>query len=227
MAGDNGKKALGKRFRGERKRLGMTSAQVAVACSVTEATVFNWEAGKVNMPLAALSCLWEQGFDPEAIIPGEAGKMQSLPSRIGEKRRPHQVPAHILARHRVDVMRAFVFHSPARAADLLAEGEVCLMEAFWEDTSFPEDIDAICLLAWRARKAEFVCRVKTTGGKKVSLQLGKERICTSNRQIEAACSFVGRFVCRLGNKPAEKASGPSHESVFAMLKRELDKQRSR
>ena len=61
-------KLLAERFRSERKRLNMSAVSAAHYCGVATSTVFNWEAGKARIPLAALAILWRRGFDVEGLV---------------------------------------------------------------------------------------------------------------------------------------------------------------
>lgn len=60
----------GARLREERERIGMTQAEVARKCGVTERTLRNWETSVRPPPITALKDLADLGMDSGYIVFG-------------------------------------------------------------------------------------------------------------------------------------------------------------
>lgn len=65
--------ALGQRLRGERKRLGLTQAELASRAGVSRAAVATYEAGRTPPDVAFIDRLREAGVRTSYVVDGEAG----------------------------------------------------------------------------------------------------------------------------------------------------------
>ena len=207
------------RFKSERERLGLSTAMVGGLCGVSETTVFNWEAGRSRIPLSVLEALWDHGLDPDRLIQSKAG-LVALPSRLDDRKLVHKIPQYLLARYGVGRELAFVFHNGSRAANLLPEGELCLMQGFLSSELALQKVDGIVLAKQNKSNSEFICTMKAKLDGEVSLQLGDACCLAPARKVSVECTLLGLFVCRIGNLPAPE-SQLAHEEVFADVVRKL------
>ncbi len=207
-------KPPGRRFRAERKRLRLTTVDVAHACGTTESTVFNWEAGRARIPLHTMERLWGLGFNSERVIAGPA-KLVSVRDVFGINQ---PVPDHLLRRHCLEPATAVVFHNPRRAADLMPEGEIVLLAA-WVDFEEIAAKPAIVLFRDIRSDSHFLVRVSAKGKRAVLLSVGETEGRIATRDLMDRCEPTGTYCRRLGNKPAQP-DGADHEKTLRAVLRE-------
>ena len=214
---------LGKRFRQERLRLGLTPENIAHHCGASVSSVFGWEAGRNRIPLSAAASLSLQGFDIERIIDGggQTVRIDAYQTNDKAKKAPTMpVPAHLLKRHRLTERTSFIYHNPADGADVASPGDLLLMA--W----LPED-DAEVLVD---RPRIVLMRPKRKGGKEAlcklsPIQKGKARLTIGSvsgiagvAKLLDSCWVDGAYCHRLACQSLPGGiSGRSHADRLADL----------
>lgn len=218
---DRERRELARRFRAERKRVGLSATSVAHHCGVTESTVFNWEAGRARVPLSAIARLWRYGFDAEELVKSGIERASVSMWPVGASP-TISVPAHLLRRHRLSEVAAFVYHNRAEAAEVAALGDLLVMGAMAdEDMDILEEIDRTLLLEPREGGGDaFLCRVSRSRSRRVKLELGEESGFVNAGLLLQHCSPLGDLAFRLGHQgPFDQEPVAHTERLAAFLRR--------
>ncbi len=196
---------LAARFRKERQRLNLTTAAVAHYCDVSVSSVFSWESGRARIPLAAAACLWEYGFDVEALIEGkhtpESVRTLSKRGSTGVLDPICLMPRHKLRRFGLQAQSSFVYHNIADADDIAAPGEILLLGCFSQGDAgaLVEQTRNVLLRPKADDYDDIICRLQPSGKTKLKLSLGN---VSSVVRIETLLSHAepqGYICCCIGS----------------------------
>ena len=196
-------KLLAERFRSERKRLNMSAVSVAHYCNVATSTVFNWEAGKARIPLAALAVLWRHGFDLEGLVKTQMREIP-LPIHPRDQGKTFSVPEHLLHRHQVYPETGFVLHCQSQIGDVIPAGQLCLMQWCPTDADVLSEIDGLVMLQDKQGGSEALCHMRSTSKGRVQISLEKLSFSTGAKAFLAKCEIVGEYCCQLGFRPLKQ-----------------------
>lgn len=213
--------ALAGRFRAERERLDMSTADVAHFCGVSVSSVFNWEAGRARIPLSAIANLWEFGFDPENLV-SDAVETVDVPFWPTGRIPKAEVPKHLIHRHLLTGYATFVYHNQAEAAGIAAPGDLLVMGAMPErdPVSLEEESRIMLLDPSGGKGGEFLCKVSRSRPRKVRLELEEEWGFANTAELLRHCEVRGWLAFRLGyHRPFDPSRETHTDRMCSFLKR--------
>ena len=210
---------LAVRFRNERLRLGLSTADVAHYCGVSTSSVFGWEAGRSKIPMFAATYLWNLGFDTESVVGGKENLQSVRLLREGEdlakSNTEYFVPEHIVLRHRYSYTSAFVYHNQAFFDGIVASGDLLLMGILGNE-HVQELVDETVVL-FRPNDTnldEFLCKMRTAGRGRLHLEAGDITATVRMQTMLDKGNAIGEYCCRVGTRLVEKVSKKTHMQRF-------------
>ena len=214
-------KLLAERFRNERKRLNMSAVSAAHYCGVATSTVFNWEAGKARIPLAALAILWRRGFDVEGLV---QTPMRQIPLPVHHSDgKTLEVSERLLRRYCAHPESSFVLQCPSPVGSEIPAGQLCLMQWCASDPEVLAEIDGLVLIQLRhKRNSEVMCHLRPAGKGRIRISLNELNLTIGAKAFLAKCEVVGEYLCRVGFEPFTSPAQERNMRHFAMLIEEIN-----
>lgn len=197
---------LGKRLRQERERLGMTRLEVASATGFTENTVYNWENGKVKIPLLAVYRLLPRGLDAVAILHDTDIKPVQMTCRhhdggMEELSIPFQCVAPHLGSWR-GLNRLLLYHNPCWFGEEHPEGELALFAGSLGET--PEtNSPAVHLVVPQDEEEGFMVRCSPAKRKMIEVEADDTSAAVAPDLFWAKVGTTGVFVGECGVRRPE------------------------
>lgn len=218
---------LAQRFRSERERLNLMTANIAHFCGVSVSSVFAWEAGRSRIPLSAAASLWEHGFDVEVIVAGSV-KMEAVPilsesENYSDASAEYLVPSYILSRSGVTARTAFVYHNRFFFQDIASSGDLLLMA--WLAEGDEQEIlreDRIFLFRPKATDMlEFLCKIRKARNGRLKIEVnGVSKTVSVKTMFRLGCP-IGQHCYRVGNRKVEGNVLESHDQRLALFLKSL------
>ena len=206
---------LATRFRKERERLRLSTTDVAHYCGVSVSSIFSWEAARSRIPLSAVACLWDYGFDIEAVV-GGSEVLLSVPlltegENLDNAKQECFVPNHKLMRYRLSLPSAFAYHNQALAYDLAASGDILVMRLMENDDVANAGEETVILFRPQNTKlSDFLCKVRTAGRGRLVIVSDSTSVTVGSRLFLENGTVLGEYCYRLGCRPADGKAHRTH-----------------
>ncbi len=210
---------LAERFRSERKRLNLSAESVAHFCKVSNSTVFNWEARKARIPLAAVAILCQHGLDIEALVRTETPEVHIALHPAGEGRTV-AAPHSLLLRHGVHEATCMVYQCPSQIGMVMPAGELCLMGWYPTNRESLADVNGLFLFKSMSSDAEAFCWIEAAGKNLLRLSLNGMQKMVGQKQFITHFVILGEYKARLGYRPVSKDTGSVNLKNFIQLAEE-------
>ena len=217
---------ISERFRRERQRLRISTTDVAHYCGMSVSSVFSWEAGRSRIPLSAVACLWEHGFDVERLVEG-TGIQQAVPLLSeGEEYKKAQaeyfVPMHMIQRHQYTPSSVFAYHNRAYAENISAPGDLILMGML--ENQDVGDINKETIVLFRPNRSglhEFFCMIRTAGRGRLHVKVSDIVSTVATKTMLTQGNIIAEFCYRIGYRHSETAAPETHSQRLSAFTKHI------